>query len=101
MLDGLEKGSSLFLIGDNDMLSTVKNDDYNIVFFGIDNKKCDILSEEIKEICLSTEFVAVKGDIRQKITIPTVGIQMYMMLYLLLLWVLNTEFHLKISQKVL
>ena len=74
MLDGLEKGSSLFLNGDNDMLSTVKNDDYNIVFFGIENKKCDILAEEIKEIGLSTEFVAVKGDIRQKITIPTVGI---------------------------
>ena len=74
MLDGLKKGSSLFLNGDNDMLSTVKNDDYNIVFFGIENKNCDILAENIKEIGLSTEFVAVKGDIRQKITIPTVGI---------------------------
>lgn len=74
MLDGLEKDSSLFLNGDNDMLSTVKNDDYNIVFFGIENKNCDILAEDIKEIGLSTEFVAVKGDIRQKITIPTVGI---------------------------
>ncbi len=74
MLDGMEKGSSLFLNGDNDMLSTVKNDDFNIVFFGIENKSCDILAEDIKEIGLSTEFVAVKGDIRQKITIPTVGI---------------------------
>ncbi len=74
MLDGLKKGSSLFLNGDNDMLSTVKNDDYNIVFFGIENKNCDILAEDIKEIGLSTEFVAVKGDIRQRITIPTVGI---------------------------
>lgn len=74
ILDGLKKGSSLFLNGDNDMLSTVKNDDYNIVFFGIENKNCDILAEDIKEIGLSTEFVAVKGDIRQKITIPTVGI---------------------------
>lgn len=74
MLDGLKKGSSLFLNGDNDMLSTVENDDYNIVFFGIENKNCDILAEDINEIGLSTEFVAVKGDIRQKITIPTVGI---------------------------
>ncbi len=74
ILDGLEKGSSLFLNGDNDMLSTVKNDDYNIVFFGIENEKCDVLAKEIKEIGLSTEFVAVKGDIRQKIIIPTVGI---------------------------
>ncbi len=74
MLDGLKKGASLFLNGDNDLLSTVKNDDYNIVFFGIDNKSCDILAEDIKEIGLNTEFVAVKGDIRQIITIPTVGI---------------------------
>jgi UDP-N-acetylmuramoyl-tripeptide--D-alanyl-D-alanine ligase len=74
MLEGLSKGSSLFLNGDNDMLSTVENDDYNIVFFGIENKKCDILAEDVNEIGLSTEFVAVKGDIRQKITIPTVGI---------------------------
>lgn len=74
MLDGLQKGSSLFLNGDNDMLSTVRNDDYNIVFFGIENRNCHILAEDITEIGLSTEFVAVKGDIRQKITIPTVGI---------------------------
>ena len=74
MLDGLPKGSSLFLNGDNDMLSTVKNDDYNIVFFGIENKSCDVLAEDITEIGLSTEFVAVKGDIRQKILIPTVGV---------------------------
>lgn len=74
ILEGLTKGSSLFLNGDNDLLSSVKNDDYNIVFFGIENKNCDILAEDIKEIGLSTEFVAVKGDIRQKIAIPTVGI---------------------------
>ncbi len=74
MLDGLKKGATLFLNGDNDLLSTVKNDDYNIVFFGIENKNCHILAEDIVEIGLSTEFVAVKGDIKQKITIPTVGI---------------------------
>ncbi len=74
ILDGLPKGAPLFLNGDNDKLSTVKNDDYKIIFFGIENKNCDVLAEDIKEIGLSTEFTAVKGDIRQKITIPTVGI---------------------------
>lgn len=74
ILDGLKKGATLFLNGDNDLLSTVKNDDYNLVFFGIENKNCDVLAEDIKEIGLSTEFVAIKGDVRQKITIPTVGI---------------------------
>ena len=74
ILHGLNKGATLFLNGDNDLLSTVKTDDYKIVFFGIENKSCDVLAEEIKEIGLSTEFVAVKGDIKQKITIPTVGV---------------------------
>ncbi len=74
ILDGLPKGSPLFLNGDNDKLSTVKTDDYKVIFFGIDNKKCDVLAENIEEKDLSTDFVAVKGDIRQKITIPTVGI---------------------------
>ena len=74
LLEGLPKGAPLFLNGDNDMLSTVKTDDYKVIFFGIENKNCDVLAEEITEIGLATEFVAVKGDIRQKITIPTVGI---------------------------
>lgn len=74
ILDGMKKGSPVFLNGDNDMLSTVKNDDFKLIFFGIENKNCDVIAEDIKETGLATEFVAVKGDIRQKITIPTVGI---------------------------
>ncbi len=74
ILDGLPKGAPVFLNGDNDKLSTVKNNDYKLIFFGIDNKNCDVLAKNIKEKGLSTEFVAVAGDIRQKITIPTVGI---------------------------
>jgi UDP-N-acetylmuramoyl-tripeptide--D-alanyl-D-alanine ligase len=62
------------LNGDNDKLQTVKNEDFNIVFFGIENQACQILAKDIKEIGLTTEFVAVKGDIEQKRTIPTVGI---------------------------
>ena len=74
ILEGLPKGAPLFLNGDNDMLVTVRNVDYKLVFFGIENKNCDVLAEEITEIGLTTEFVAIKGDVRQKITIPTVGI---------------------------
>lgn len=74
ILDGLKKGSPVFLNGDNDKLVTVKNDDYKITFFGIDNKNCDVIAEDIEENGLATEFVAVRGDVRQKITIPTVGI---------------------------
>ncbi len=74
ILEGIQKGSTVFLNGDNDMLSTVKNDDFNLVFFGIENTNCDVIAENITEIGLKTEFTAVCGVIRQKITIPTVGI---------------------------
>ena len=74
ILHGLPNGAPLFLNGDNDLLSTVKTDDYKVIFFGIDNKNCDVLAENITENGLSTSFIATKGDIKQKITIPTVGI---------------------------
>lgn len=72
--DGLKKGSPLFLNGDNDKLVTVKTDDYKLIFFGIENKSCDVTAEDITEKDLSTEFTAVRGNIRQRISIPTVGI---------------------------
>lgn len=74
ILEGLKKGSPVFLNGDNDKLATVKLQDYKVIFFGIENANCDVRAVDIKEIGLSTEFVAIKGDIKQKITIPTVGI---------------------------
>ncbi|MBO5944735.1 MAG: UDP-N-acetylmuramoyl-tripeptide--D-alanyl-D-alanine ligase [Clostridia bacterium] len=74
ILEGLKKGSPVFLNGDNDKLATVKLDDYKVIFFGIENENCDVRAVDIKEIGLSTEFVAIKGDVKQKITIPTVGI---------------------------
>ncbi|MBR5543855.1 MAG: UDP-N-acetylmuramoyl-tripeptide--D-alanyl-D-alanine ligase [Clostridia bacterium] len=74
ILEGLKKGSPVFLNGDNDKLASVKLDDYKVIFFGIENENCDVRAVDIKEIGLSTEFTAIKGDIKQKITIPTVGI---------------------------
>lgn len=72
--DGLPAGAPLFLNGDNDKLSTVKNDGYKIVFYGIENKNCEVTAEDIIEKGLSTEFTAVRGAVRQRISIPTVGI---------------------------
>lgn len=74
ILEGLKKGSPVFLNGDNDKLANVKLDDYKVIFFGIENENCDVRAVDIKEIGLTTEFTAIKGDIKQKITIPTVGI---------------------------
>lgn len=74
MLEGLKKSAPLILNGDDDKLSTVKNDDYNVIFFGIENGKCDVRAENIKEHGLQTDFTVVCKEGRQNVTLPTVGI---------------------------
>ncbi|MEG1551739.1 MAG: UDP-N-acetylmuramoyl-tripeptide--D-alanyl-D-alanine ligase, partial [Oscillospiraceae bacterium] len=49
ILDGMEKGSTLIINGDDDKLVTVKNSDYNLMLFGINNKKCDVIAKNITE----------------------------------------------------
>ena len=72
ILDGLKKGSPLILNGDNDLLSTVKSDDYKIYFYGIENG--DFKAENISEENGSTSFTVNYFGKSQKITIPTIGI---------------------------
>ncbi len=72
ILDGLEKGSTLLLNGDNDMLKGVKNDNYNVVFYGINSG--DFTATEIKEVNGSTQFYINYYGKRQKIVIPTIGL---------------------------
>lgn len=74
MLEGLKKGSPLILNGDDDKLSTVKNDDFNVLFFGIKNENCDVRATDIKEGDLHTDFTVVCKDGKQNVTLPTVGI---------------------------
>jgi UDP-N-acetylmuramoyl-tripeptide--D-alanyl-D-alanine ligase len=72
ILDGVEKGSTVILNGDNDMLSTVSNDDYNIVFYGVDNG--DFRAENITEGDNETSFdISYFGNV-QRVVIPTIGI---------------------------
>ena len=47
ILDGMKKGSPLILNGDNDLLSGVVNDDYDIIFFGIENEQCSVKAADI------------------------------------------------------
>lgn len=74
ILDGMKKGSPLILNGDNDKLSTVKNDDYKLIFFGIENENADVRAFDIKENGSKTEFFVKAYSKIQKVTIPTVGI---------------------------
>lgn len=72
ILDGLEKGSTLILNGDNDMLSAVRNDDYNIAFCGVENG--DFKAENIEEGDNETSFDISYFGKSQRVVIPTVGL---------------------------
>lgn len=73
ILDGMKKGSPLIINGDNDMLSTVKKDDYKIMRFGLE-KSNDIYAEDIVPDSNGTKFTVVFGDERAKVFVPAVGI---------------------------
>lgn len=72
ILDGLKKGAPLLLNGDNDLLSTVKNNDYKIYFYAVDND-ADFKAVDIKENPNTTSFTVQYFGKEQKITIPAIG----------------------------
>lgn len=74
ILDGMKKGSPLIINGDNDKLITVKNDDYKIIYFGIENENSDVRALDISEDGQNTSFTVSFSGKTQSVTIPTVGI---------------------------
>lgn len=72
ILDGLKKGAPLLLNGDNDLLKTVKNDDYKIYFYAVDSD-ADFKAVDIIENLNSTSFTVQYFGKEQKITIPAIG----------------------------
>lgn len=48
ILDGMKKSSTLILNGDDELLSKYKNEEYKVVFFGIDNEKAAYTAKNIK-----------------------------------------------------
>lgn len=70
--DGLKEGAPLILNGDDDKLSTVKDDKHRIYFYGIHNG--DFKADNIVENDGSTTFVINYFGKSQSVTIPTIGI---------------------------
>lgn len=70
--EGLPNGAPLILNGDNDKLATVKNDNFNICFYGIENG--EFKAENIVEHDSTTDFDIVYLGNTQHITIPTIGV---------------------------
>ena len=73
ILEGMEEDSTLFINGDNDMLSGVVNENFRIVRYGIDND-CDFKAINISMGNEETEFEIEWDGKYQKVLLPTVGL---------------------------
>ena len=74
ILEGMKKGAPLILNGDNDKLVTVREPDYKLVFFGIENPNVDFRAKDIEEKNGFTSFTVEFYGASQRVTVPTVGI---------------------------
>jgi len=57
--EGMKKGSPLIINGDNDMLSTINTNDFEVIRFGIDSPNLYMKAENIKFLPDGSEFTAV------------------------------------------
>ncbi|WP_040196556.1 UDP-N-acetylmuramoyl-tripeptide--D-alanyl-D-alanine ligase [Candidatus Soleaferrea massiliensis] len=71
--DGLEKGSPLILNGDDDLLCRVKDENFHIYLYGIDNPDCDIRAVDLCEQADSTSFAILWNQNRYEARIPCIG----------------------------
>lgn len=74
ILDGMKKGSTLIINGDNDMLATVDNSDFNILKFGIESEDLYMKATDIKSDEKGSVFTAVCGEEKCEVFVPAVGL---------------------------
>ncbi len=73
ILEGMKKGSSLIINGDNDLLSTVKNDDYRIIKFGIENENCSVRAVDIEASENGTRCNILYNGQKYRCFVPVAG----------------------------
>ena len=74
IVNGLKKGGTLILNGDEPMLREYENGDYNTVYIGIANKNCDFRAVNIRSNINSTKFeILYNNKIVKRVTIPALG----------------------------
>ena len=74
ILEGMKKGSSLIINGDNDLLSQVSDDNYDIVYFGIENEKCHVMATDLESDENGTVCNIVYDGKKYKCFVPTAGV---------------------------
>lgn len=73
IIKGMEEGSPLVLCGDNDLLSTVKDDRFKIITYGIKNENCTVRGVNCRSTGDSTEFDITFGEEKYHVRIPCLG----------------------------
>lgn len=73
ILDGMKKGSTLILNGDDELLSKYKNEEYKVVFFGIDNEKSAYTAKNIKFEDEYTSYTLCSNQSEFEIKLPAFG----------------------------
>lgn len=71
---GLPVGAPLIINGDNDMLSTIETDEYEVIRFGIDGNNLDMRAYDIKADETGSTFKAAFGDEETEVFVPAVGV---------------------------
>ncbi len=74
ILDGMAKGSTLIINGDNDMLATVETDDYEVIRFGIEGENLQMKAVDIKSDESGSTFKALYGEEETEVFVPAVGL---------------------------
>lgn len=74
ILDGMKKGSPLIINGDNDMLSTLSLDDYEVIRFGIEGERLYMRAEDITSSSEGMRFRAVCHNETCEVFVPAAGV---------------------------
>lgn len=71
--EGMKDGAPLLLNGDNDLLSTVKDDRLGLIFYSIHRTDCPLRADGIQTVGESTRFTLYWAGETHPVTIPTIG----------------------------
>ena len=72
--EGMKKGAPLIINGDNDMLAGIKNEDFEIIRFGIDSENLYMKAADIEFLADGSEFTAFCEGESVKAFVPAVGV---------------------------
>ena len=71
--EGMTPGSPLILNGDDDMLATVDCPQFKTIYYGMENKNCQVKGKDVQEETAQTRFTILWNGQEFPAVIPTIG----------------------------